>query len=176
MCDLNAFDAFVLLRHDANPTAHQALKPSALDAWLEHERVAWNAGTVALGTALLASKNARSILSAIPKKVVSGTSAKVLRKELLVGLDPLKNFVDVLTGSLGHVAVFCCDALGGDTIGIKWRPQAFLPAAFSADVAHVAMPLAASGQPSVCVPDILAILSEVHALGEGLMQDIILCC
>lgn len=93
-----------------------------------------------------------------------------------MGIDPLKHFVQELTDALGHVGVFCCDAHGGDVIGIKWRPQAFLAAPFSTDLAHAAMPLGAGGQPSLCVPDIFSTLSEIDCLGEGLVEDIVLCC
>ena len=47
------------------------------------------------------------------------------RRELLIGFDPVRHFVELLEARLGGVAVVLADYVGaGTTLGLKWRTPA----------------------------------------------------
>jgi hypothetical protein len=48
----------------------------------------------------------------------------------MVGFDPCLQYVRLLRARFGGLAFFFWDALGGDSVGVVWRPQAFLPRPF----------------------------------------------
>ena len=79
-----------------------------------------------------------------------------------------------MDASLGHLAVFCCDAHGGDAIGIKWRPLAFQPAPFRVATAHTSMLVPGSAR-GLCIPSLPAVLEEILQLSAGMVADIMLC-
>ena len=109
------------------------------------------------------------------RKVAKVAAKTTLRKDVLVGFDAVGQFLVALQERLGHCAIFCADALGGDVIGIKWKPHAFAPAPFRVATAHSSMPCGTSGE-DVHVLDTVAVLRDVMQIGQGLVADIFLTC
>ena len=109
------------------------------------------------------------------RSFVKSASIATLKKELLVGFDALQQLMVALESVLGHVAVFCCDCYGGEVIGVKWRPQAFLAAPFRVATAHTSILLEVSNARGVCVPDMCAILEEIVDIGKGMVADVMIC-
>jgi U3 small nucleolar RNA-associated protein 22 len=131
-------------------------------------------------------------------------SADKLRSELLVGFDPVSTFLALCCERYGHLATFCADPAGGfPAIGIKWRPEAFLPAPLRPNHAHgmleigataagtqaggkAAAAAAAGGKAAAAgtvrrgqhaglvVPNVGQVLSEVAEMGLGLVQQVVL--
>lgn len=54
-----------------------------------------------------------------PAEVVRERGAKRLRRELLVGFDPVPLFVALLERHFGHLAALFYDGCGGRAIGIR---------------------------------------------------------
>ncbi|KAG2441964.1 hypothetical protein HYH02_009758 [Chlamydomonas schloesseri] len=131
-------------------------------------------------------KRARAFLRAFPDKVVAAKGAAKLQPELLVGFDPVARLLAELAGSYGHLGTFCVDGLGGRLVGVRWAPDAFLPAPLRLNTAHTALPLmltsssgaeqAGGGKAGarLCVPNIIAVLREVKELGLGLVEDVVM--
>ena len=99
-----------------------------------------------------------------------------LRSDILVGFDPLQQLHTDLTERLGHCAIFCMDALGGEVVGMKWRPQAWLPRPFQVATAHTSAACTSAAKPGLHATDVAAVLSEIVEIGSGLVQDVLLCC
>ena len=125
-----------------------------------------------------------------------------MRRELLVGFDPLPPFAAAAQQRLGDLAVVCADFVGGGVVALKWRPAALAPAPLRADAAHLVCPVgspeaaaaaelaararqqaanggaaaAAGGQLSAAavVPDVVGALADLLHLGAGLVQSIAL--
>ena len=75
--------------------------------------------------ALVASsslKQSRAVVSGIPISVVNKRGASAVRKELLIGFQPLNTYIDQLEDRFGSVAVFCgadcSNGGGGDVVGV----------------------------------------------------------
>jgi U3 small nucleolar RNA-associated protein 22 len=100
-----------------------------------------------------------------------GRGSAAVRKELLVGFDPVPLYIDLLEQRLGSVAVFCADYVGGAVVGVKWRRAAFAPAPLRPETAHAMAP-AARGPPLEGAPDVEAILADAAALGAGLVESV----
>jgi len=123
--------------------------------------------------------------------VVRSRGAKRMRRELLVGFDPVAHYAALLEASFGHLAAFFWDGCGGRAVGVKWRPDALRPTALSPATAHAAKPAAAAEgagvnagakgkadkrqQRLVVVPDPAAALAQMYHMGAGLVQDVLLC-
>ena len=56
--------------------------------------------------------------------VLQRRGVKRLRSEVMVGFDPVRQFMQRLEARYSHVAAFFCDSIGGRAIGIKWRRPA----------------------------------------------------
>jgi len=92
---------------------------------------------------------------------------------LLVGFDPVGNYVKALEENFGDLAMFFYDQLGGDVVAIVWKPTAFLPGDFRVTEAHNRLPLEMQGKKHVqTIPNILSILKDIEALGEGLVERV----
>lgn len=109
------------------------------------------------------NKRSRAFLDAFPEKAVATRGPAALREELLIGIDPLSHFVKsvqstVLGGTSQHgstaattpatagvaataslalplLGSMYVDETGGQHVGLKWAPAAFLPS--SAKVRNV---------------------------------------
>lgn len=171
---LHDFDAWVLLRREALPHADRAL-PGEAARLAKHVARSGGArrkrghGDGGDGAAPVA-KSARAVLRAFPASVLASQPTEALLPELLVGFDPVTRYVAALEERFGHLAVFCADADGGfPAVGIKWLPQAFVPAPVRPALAHCVVEVG----PGLGVPNLPQVLHEVHLLGEGLVQDVV---
>ena len=108
------------------------------------------------------------------RKVAKATSKRAVRKDILVGFDAVAQLVAALEERLGHCALFCVDALGGDVIGVKWRPDAWLPAPFRVAAAHTMMPCHTAHGPPRFVTDAVAVMQDILHLGRGIVADVFL--
>lgn len=59
--------------------------------------------------------------------MVRGRGAAKVRRELLVGFDPVAHYGALLQARFGEVAALFWDGWGGRAIAIKWRPEALRP-------------------------------------------------
>lgn len=109
------------------------------------------------------------------RKVARAASRGALRKDVLVGFEPLWALLHDLDARLGHCAVFCADALGGSVLGVKWKPKAWLPAPFRVATAHTSSPCVAGSAAGLFVTDVAAVVQEVLHVGEGMVADVVLC-
>lgn len=135
-----------------------------------------------------------------PAGVLQARGHSAVRRELLVGFDPLPPYTAQLQRRLGDLAVACADFVGGSVVALKWRAAALAPAPLRPEAAHLACPagsaqaapaeelLAAWRQGSAAangvrsqgkelsaaavVPDIVGALADALALGEGLVEAV----
>ena len=97
-----------------------------------------------------------------------------LRRELLVGFDPVQLIVQQLQQRFEGAANFFADVFGGSILALKWHEKAFLPVPFEAAKAHMLEPCSdGSLEVSQCVVSTAAVLSDIKFLGAGLVQDLI---
>lgn len=220
---LREFDVLILLRKEALPQADRALEAATrqLAALTGRRRRrgsssssaanAGGGGREAFASLLAAAdaadeppappKRSRAILRAFPSTIVASQGLAKLQQELLIGFDPVALFTTKLEERFGHLAVFCSDGLGGRAVGVKWRPDAFLPqplASLRLATCHTAMPCAttaaaagavtaakgssgkkgSSGSSSSLsavsvVPNVAHVVEEMAELGQGLVLDIV---
>ena len=53
--------------------------------------------------------------------MVADKGERAIRKDLLIGFDPVQTYVQILEERFGPISIICADFKGGDTIGIKLR-------------------------------------------------------
>ena len=122
------------------------------------------------------SKYCQAVLSGIPKSLVQQRGTKI-KRELLVGFDPMPVFCELLRDRYQHVAIVCANILDGKTIGIKIKPRFCRPegVAFDADFGcSVFRPV--SGLPDGC-GDTVVVCKEAFAhdilhLGSGIVESV----
>lgn len=125
-----------------------------------------------------------------------------VRRELLVGFDPLPLYTQLLQRRLGHLAVACADYVGGGVVALKWRAAAFAAAPLRPEEAHLVCPTGSAeagpaeelagrwqaasgeagtangrsphGEPSAAavVPDVVGVLRDALSLGAGLVESV----
>mmetsp|Transcript_17344 Transcript_17344/g.56764 ORF Transcript_17344/g.56764 Transcript_17344/m.56764 type:complete len:1002 (+) Transcript_17344:276-3281(+) len=119
-----------------------------------------------------ASKDGGLSLAALPRKVLLQGIGPA-RDALLVGFDPVEMLLEALRARYGHLALFFHDANGGDAVAAVFKPQfRNLPAdglPFKVALAHCTEPISASGTR----PNLRALVSEMSAVGEGLVEDVL---
>ncbi|KAL4542017.1 hypothetical protein Ndes2526B_g06504 [Nannochloris sp. 'desiccata'] len=123
------------------------------------------------------SKKSRAVLKGIPKSVVEARGAAAVRKELLVGFNPVPLYVSLLEDRFGAVAVPCADYLGGTSVGLKLRGPALQPGLLRPEAAHATKPLGGVvpkdfDDSLVVVPDLEAVAADCLALGKGLVERV----
>ena len=93
---------------------------------------------------------------------------------LLVGFNPIQKYVQVLEATFGSFAVFFYDQLGGNVVGVAWRPQAFLPKPFRVIDSHSQLAVELPDVKGKCqmIPNISGILEDFKKLGEGVVDSI----
>lgn len=132
--------------------------------------------------------------------VLASRGHNAVRRELLVGFDPLPLYAARLQRRLGDLAVVCADFVGGRVVAVKWRAASFAPAPMHPEAAHLVCPagsaeaapareLAArwrrgssSQQPleeqqgalsaAAVLPDVVGVLADALHLGEGLVESV----
>lgn len=103
--------------------------------------------------------------------------AEALRQDVLVGIDPIADLLDRLEQHLGQCCMFTADQWGGNVIGIKWKPKAFVPGPLRVPIAHTLAPVPehkAETQVMQYVVDKALVLQEVIHCGEGIIDDAVL--
>lgn len=128
----------------------------------------------------------------------------LVRRQLLVGFDPLPLYTRLLQRRLGDLAVVCTDWVGGRQVALKWRTPALAPAPLRPEAAHLCCPTgtpeaaaaeeltaqrrgSAAGEQqqqrageheglsaAAVVPDLVAVLADALQLCEGLVDSAIL--
>lgn len=56
-------------------------------------------------------------------EVLARLGPERVRRDLLVGFDPVAAFLQRLEQRFGEAATFCADALGGAGVGVKWSAK-----------------------------------------------------
>jgi hypothetical protein len=169
------FDAWLLLRRDALPSADRAL-PGAASRLLKHldrtapaasgKRGRGSSSSSSSATDVPAAKAARAVLRAFPARVLASQPTASLVPELLVGFEPVRRYVAALTERFGHIADFCADPAGGfPAVGVRWRPAAFVPSPLRPATAHAVVEVA----PGLILPNLPQALAEMEQLGRGLV-------
>jgi U3 small nucleolar RNA-associated protein 22 len=124
------------------------------------------------------SKKSRAVLKGIPKSVVEARGAAAVRKELLIGFDPVPLYVSLLEDRFGAVAVPCADYLGGTSVGLKLRGPALQPGGLRPEAAHATKPMEKGVFPKdfddslIVVPDLAAVAADCLVLGKGLVERV----
>lgn len=101
--------------------------------------------------------------------------AAKLRKELLVGFDPVSMLVDQLQQRFHGAASFFVDVMGGHAIGIKWSSKAFEATMFDVKMSHCLEPVDGrvfAHDLQMCTLSVSAMLADVKTLGAGLIQQV----
>lgn len=98
-----------------------------------------------------------------------------LRKELILGFDPVSLLLHQLQDRFHESATFFVDSIGGHVIGIKWSARALEAAPFDVKKAHMLAPADFEGQDSAmkvqdCSLAVSALLADVKAVGSGLIH------
>lgn len=170
--DENEYEIIVRLRSDALPYRDEALQvvkgkkvSSAPPGWKE----------MSPQVSLEEAKRSRAVLKGIPRSVLATRGATAVRKELLVGFDPVPLYVSLLEERFGGVAVVCADYIGGSAVGLKMRGPAMQPGPLRPEGAHAAQPLRKGRDISgglVVGPDLAAVAADALALGAGLVEKV----
>lgn len=92
----------------------------------------------------------------------------------MVGFDPVGDLLARLRAEHGHLALFFTNPLHAQAIAVVWRPAAFLPSPMAVLQARRHAPVAAAGGSGapVLVPNVMELLAEWRALGQGLVDHI----
>lgn len=91
-----------------------------------------------------------------------------MRRQLLVGFDPLPLYTRLLQRRLGDLAVVCADWVGGRQVALKWRPPALAPAPLRPEVAHLCCP---AGTPEAAPAEELAAQRRGAAPAAGQQEQ-----
>jgi U3 small nucleolar RNA-associated protein 22 len=123
------------------------------------------------------SKKSRAVLKGIPKSVIEARGAAAVRKELLIGFDPVRLYVSLLEDRFGAVAVPCADYVGGTSVGLKLRGPALQPGSVRPEAAHATKPLDGVlpkdfDDRLVVVPDLEAMAADCLGLGKGFVERV----
>ncbi|CAD7698748.1 unnamed protein product [Ostreobium quekettii] len=184
---LDDYDVLIHLRREALPHPQQAVRqPSlaALQRKLKQDRAQSlgrhedeGVATTSEGPSGGVPEERRFVIAAFPSRVVRSRKAAELRKQVLIGFDPVARYIGELEGRFGRLALFCHDPHGGRVVGVKWRAEAFLPQPMDPSCSHFLIPhgVMPAGDASAdmqFVPDVMAVVEDMLALGEGLVHDV----
>lgn len=97
-----------------------------------------------------------------------------LRKELLVGFDPVSLLLRQIQQRFQGSVTFFVDTVGGNVIGVKWSNKALAELPFDVTRAHMLEPVTHEEQAAVshvqgCSLSVSAVLTDVKTLGAGLV-------
>jgi len=128
--DLGDYDVIIKIRKDAVTHPDRSLLSSDIPNTMgggSTSSTSSGGGGALVASSLSSSsvKQNRAVVSGIPISVVNKRGASAVRKELLIGFQPLNIYMDQLEERFGSVAVFCgadCSGGGGgDVVGVKWK-------------------------------------------------------
>lgn len=118
------------------------------------------------------AKRSRSVLKGIPWSVLQTRGVAAVRRELLVGFDPLPLFVSRLENRFRDVAVVCTDYLGGRTVGLKLRGHLLQAGALRPECSHAVRPLNEPATELLVSADLAAIAADVLEIGAGIVDAV----
>lgn len=95
-------------------------------------------------------------------------------RELLVGFNPLANFISSLEAHLGEVGLFFHGSCGESVVGIVWRPAAFLPQLPKPRALQQGHGVDRTGAAPLVVRSVFDIVHDIRSIGAGLVKDIVL--
>ena len=101
--------------------------------------------------------------------------AAKLRRELLVGFDPVSMLHSRLQQRYHGAASFFVDVVGGHAIGIKWSSKLLEGICFDTKKAHLLEPPGSQGVADgvqICALSVSAVLADIKALGAGLVKHV----
>lgn len=100
--------------------------------------------------------------------VLAARGHHLVRRQLLVGFDPLPLYTCLLQRRLGDLAVVCADWVGGRQVALKWRTPALAPAPLRPEAAHLCCP---TGTPEAAPAEELTAQRRGVAAGAGQHQQ-----
>lgn len=178
--DESGYEVLIKLRADALPTHDKTLMPYKKKAASSRTNkspgdLKWS--MVEPNDSPEESKKSRAVLKGIPKSVIEARGAAAVRKELLVGFDPVPLYVTLLEERFGAVAVPCADYLGGTCVALKLKGPALHPGNVRPEAAHAMKPLNGVvpkdfDDSLVVVPDLEAVAADCLELGKGLVERV----
>jgi U3 small nucleolar RNA-associated protein 22 len=119
------------------------------------------------------AKKTRAVLSGIPIQVLKSRGGAHVRKELLIGFEPVELYVEQLMQRFSSVGVVCADYCGGARVGIKLFGNILKPGPVRPEVAHVLKPEDSRKQGSHrTVMDVVSIAEDAISLGAGLVERV----
>ena len=101
--------------------------------------------------------------------------AAKLRRELLVGFDPVKLLHDRLQQRYHGAASFFVDVAGGHAIGIKWSSKLLEGIPFDTKKAHLLEPPGSQDVADgvhICALSESAVIADIKAMGAGLVKHV----
>ena len=160
---LKDYDVVIHLRQDAlQNLVNQNQYDNSVDSVVDFVEVMADLGADEL-------KHCKAILSGIPRSLLQQKGARAIRKDLLIGFDPVLMFAKVLTGKYGQIAVVCLDVLCGEKIGLKVKPKFLRPIEYHADYgSSVFAPVPGNK----VVVDLHALAQDIIDLGPGLVDHV----
>lgn len=179
---LQDYDVVIRLRREALPLADRCLPLTQLDtqgSGSGRDAPDELSPVLAQGRGPVPVE-ARAVLRAFPEKVVMRQGPDRLRSELLIGMDPVRDYLSALTQRYSHLGVFCGDGSALPVVGVKWDPQAFLPSPLKDLTAHTSLTVAATavrergegGLGGLAVVNVVNVLGEMLEMGAGLVDDL----
>ena len=101
--------------------------------------------------------------------------------ETIIGMNPIKKFINELQIRYNDKALFFYDGIGGDVIGVVWKPNAFIPRPFTVADSIGSLPASQSQVKSSMstkknklhtLPNVDQIVHEFKIIGQGLVSDV----
>lgn len=127
------------------------------------------------GRACLDATQLGTSMSCCCAELMQKKGAAKLRRELLVGFDPVILLHGELQQRYQGAASFFVDVVGGHTIGIKWSSKLLEGTPFDARKAHLLEPPGSQGLVNgvqACAFSVSAVLADIQVLGAGLIKRV----
>eukprot|EP01006_Ploeotia_vitrea_P036526 TRINITY_DN66028_c6_g6_i1.p1 TRINITY_DN66028_c6_g6~~TRINITY_DN66028_c6_g6_i1.p1 ORF type:complete len:1294 (-),score=688.63 TRINITY_DN66028_c6_g6_i1:115-3921(-) len=184
---LDEYDVRIVLRLDAIQRLPQSIFISSQATTLEEQaqRLKQRQSVQQAGK----KKNKEEDGVAAEEVEDDGKSYEARQGELLVGFEPIVEYLAELRRTFGQVAHFFYDPLGGDTIHMAWRPDAFKPHKFNVHNATHGKPVLVKktkerkkndkkrkrgdGSEAMVVANRDQILADIQAMGAGLVRALV---
>jgi len=97
---------------------------------------------------------------------------KAIKKELLIGFDPVEIFCIVLEERYSSIAVVCRDTVGSQFIGLKLKPKIMEPRSFDPDANCSVMSPCLDLNDKMVHLDLAALAQDILELGAGLVASV----
>ena len=168
--DESEYEVVIRLRSDALPNRDEAIQGINKGKKVSGDKPRWKEMAPEISPEI--AKRSRAVLKGIPRSVLVSRGAFAVRRELLVGFDPLPLYVSLLEERFGGVAVICADYVGGSAVGLKLRGPALQNGPLRPEAAHATQPVGVGEDGLILGPDFVAIAADAMALGAGLVEKV----